>query len=39
LAAGRHLEFRRGAIISRDGISPQLIEQLHRRGAMLEPLD
>jgi hypothetical protein len=33
-----NLSFRRGAIISRDGMDPRLIQQLFDRGAMLEPL-
>jgi hypothetical protein len=33
-----HLTFKRGSIVTRDGISPQLIEKLYARNAMLEPL-
>jgi len=33
-----NLDFRRGAIISRDGMMPELIQQLFQRGALLEAL-
>ena len=34
-----NLSFTRGQVISRDGMLPELIEQLFQRGALLEPLD
>ena len=33
-----NLAFAKGQVISRDGMMPQVIEQLFARGALLEPV-